>query len=247
MSKLLAAALSLASLALAGGAGATARADRPTVFAAASLTNVFPKLQRDARYEFGGSNTLLFQIEQGAPVDVFASASPTYVQQLQTKHLTAGKPVWFLSNRIVLVVPRSNPAHIRKPADLLRPGVRLVIGAHGVPAGDYARTSLHGMGLDAALKNVVSEEPDVESVLAKIVSGDADAAFVYTSDFQTVKGKATKIPLPPAGRYVAVYGAVALADAPHPAAARAFVKLLGSARAQQLFRADGFRRAPARR
>jgi molybdate transport system substrate-binding protein len=215
-------------------------ASRLTVYAAASLTRVLPQLDRNPQYQFAGSNTLALQIAQGAPADVFVSASPKYVLDLQAKGLLLGRPAWILSNRIVLIVPRRNPARITTPADLTRPGIRLVVAAVGVPAGDYARKSLAGMHLDAALQNVVSNEPDVEGVVAKVVSGDADAGFVYASDYHAVASKVRKIPLPGAGRYTAVYGAAALKRSTDPQLARGFVALLQSPIAQKQFLAAGF-------
>lgn len=234
-----------AALVLAG-AGAALRQAEPTVYAAASLTRVFPKIDPAVAYEFAGSNTLALQIQQGAPADVFVSASPKYVVQLQEKGLTAGRPAWFAANDLVLIVPRSNPARIRTAKDLVRPGVRLVIAAVGVPAGDFARKSLAGMHLQAALANVVSNEADVEGVVAKVALGEADAGFVYASDAKAVASKVKVVPLPRAGHYVAVYGAVVVRNAPHPAEARRFVARLLTKRAQAALRAAGFERAPER-
>jgi len=238
--------VALAALAAvaASSAGATTKDARLTVFAAASLTRVLPQIDKDPAYQFAGTNTLALQIEQGAPVDVFVSASPKYIVELRNKGLLTGKPAWILSNRIVLIVPHGNPARIASPADLVRPGVRLVIAAAGVPAGDYARKSLAGMHLEDALKNVVSDEPDVEGVVAKVVSGDADAGFVYASDAKAAGSKVTRIPLPGSGRFTAVYCAAVVEKAPNPRAARAFVAMLAAPRAQALLRAAGFGPAP---
>ena len=225
-------------------AGAATNDSRFTVFAAASLTRVLPRIDKHPAYQFAGTNTLALQIQQGAPVDVFVSASPKYIVDLRNKGLLVGNPVWFLSNRIVLIVPHGNPAHIARPADLTRPGVRLVIAAAGVPAGDYARKSLTAMHLDDALKNVVSNEPDVEGVVAKVVSGDADAGFVYASDAKAVGSKVTKIPLPGSGRFTAAYGAAVVRNAPNPQLARTFVAMLAAPHAQALLRAAGFGPAP---
>jgi molybdate transport system substrate-binding protein len=238
----------VALAALAAGYGVTRsearRSSQLTVFAAASLTRVLPQIDGSPRYEFAGTNTLALQIQQGAPVDVFVSASPKYIVDLRNKGFLVGNPAWILSNRIVLIVPHANPAHITTPADLTKPGVRLVIAATGVPAGDYARKSLAGMKLDAALQNVVSNEPDVEGVVAKVVSGDADAGFVYASDAKAVGSKVTKIPLPGSGRFTAVYGAAVVKNAPNPQLARRFLALLQSAAGQAKFRAAGFGPAP---
>lgn len=218
---------------------AGAASARPVVFAAASLTSALPRIHAGT-YQFAGSNQLAFQIQQGAPADVFVSASPKYVAQLEQAGLTVGRPAWFATDELVLIVPRSNPAHIRKAADVARRGVKLVIAAQGVPAGDYARRSLAGMHLESALANVVSDEPDVEGVVAKVALGEADAGFAYRSDAVTRARQVRVISLPRAGRYVAVDGAVVVKGAPHLAEARAFVRALTTKRAQRLLHAAGF-------
>lgn len=223
------------------------RNSKLVVFAAASLTRVLPLLDRSNEYEFGGSNALTLQIEQGAPVDVFVSASPAYAVRLQNEGLLYSPPSWFATNRLVLVVPRGNPAHIRTPRDLLRSDVRIALGAPGVPAGDYARKALSNMHLLAALKNVRTVEPDVEGVVAKVASGDVDAAFVYASDAAAVGKRVTRIPLPPAGREVAVYGATVLKDAADLQDARGFVALLLSPPGQAILKQAGFGPAPKRK
>ena len=92
-------------------AGAAEGEDRPTVYAAASLTEVFPKIATDARFQFAGSNQLAVQIRRGAPADVFASASPVYTQTLYREGLIE-RPRVFATNTLVLAVPRSNPASL---------------------------------------------------------------------------------------------------------------------------------------
>src|SRR5438128_2446674 len=160
----------------AAAAGARTQTDEPTVFAASSLTNVFPQIDPSAKYSFGGSNQLEFQIQQGAPADVFAAASPQYPQKLYVAGLVE-QPVIFATNRLVLAVPRKNPAHIRSVFDLRRRGIRLVVGDPAVPIGAYTKKVLSRLGLSKV--HVASREPDVRSTLAKIVLGEADAGFVY--------------------------------------------------------------------
>jgi molybdate transport system substrate-binding protein len=112
----------------------------------------------------------------------------------------------FAHNRLVVIVPRDNPARITKFADIGRVGVRLVVAAAGVPAGDYARQAFAGAGLERALRNVVSNEQDVEGVVAKVVSGDADAGIVYATDVTpTVARAVTKVELPAGANVIALY------------------------------------------
>src|SRR5438128_1659103 len=103
---------------------------RLTVYAASSLTNVLPRIDRFALYSFGGSDQLAFQLEQGAPADVFASASPKYPELLYRKRLVE-QPQVFATNTLVLAVPVANPARIHSVFDLRRHGVKLVVARAG--------------------------------------------------------------------------------------------------------------------
>lgn len=210
-----------------------------TIFAAASLTNVFPQIAHQNRYSFAGSNTLAAQIRQGAPADVFASANTTIPQQLYDQGYVE-KPVVFTRNALILIVPRSNPAHIRSVYDLRSSGVKLVVAAPGVPVGDYTRVVLHNLGLDDALKNVVSNESDVREVLAKVALGEADAGFVYTTDARTVRGKVATIGIRWSAQPIVRYAVAVVKSSRHRAAARYFVQRLLRPSAQSKLRAAGF-------
>ena len=131
--------LALAVAVLATVVGTANAASPPTVFAAASLTEAFPKIDPQARYSFAGSNTLALQIRQGAPADVFASAAPNFTQDLYRDGLVE-KPRFLAFNRLAVIVPRSNPAGIRSVYDLRRDGVKLVVASARVPVGAYTRT-----------------------------------------------------------------------------------------------------------
>jgi molybdate transport system substrate-binding protein len=210
-----------------------------TIFAAASLTNVFPQIDAKHHYSFAGSNALAAQIKQGAPADVFASANTTIPQQLYDAGLVE-KPVVFTRNALILIVPKSNPAGIRSVYDLRRDGVKLVVAAPGVPVGDYTRIVLHNLGLDDALGNVVSNETDVREVLAKVALGEADAGFVYTTDARTVRGKVATIGIRWSAQPIVQYAVAVVKSSTHKAAARAFVAKLLRPWAQSKLRAAGF-------
>lgn len=210
-----------------------------TVFAAASLTNVFPHIAPHERYSFSGSNMLAAQIQQGAPADVFASANTKLPEQLYEQGLVE-KPVVFTRNELILIVPRSNPAGIHSVYDLRKPGVKLVIGAAGVPVGDYTRVVLHTLGLDDVLGNVVSQETDVRDVLAKVALGEADAGFVYLTDARSVRGQVATIGIRRSAQPIVQYAVAVVKSSHHLVAARAFVhRLLGNA-AQARLRTAGF-------
>jgi molybdate transport system substrate-binding protein len=210
-----------------------------TIFAAASLTNVFPAIDRHERYSFAGSNTLATQIEQGAPTDVFAAANTSLPFSLYDQGLVE-KPVLFTRNQLTVIVPKSNPAHLHSVADLAKPGVKVVVATPGVPVGDYTRTVLRNMNLSSVLNNVVSNESDVREVVAKVALGEADAGFVYATDARTVKGKVATIGIRWSAQPRVTYAVAVAAGSKHKAAARAWVKSLLGKAAQAKLRAAGF-------
>jgi molybdate transport system substrate-binding protein len=209
------------------------------IFAAASLTGVLPHLDRAPKFQFAGSDQLAFQITQGAHADVFAAASPKYPEQLYAQGLCS-KPAPFATNTVVLIVPRANPSRIDSVYDLTRSGIKLVIGAKGVPIGDYTRTLLARLGLSGALKNVVSEEDDVKVVVAKVALGEADAGFVYRTDVKPVGNKVFRIAVPEAGQPTVQYELCIPTTRRHPRLASAFVREVLSKRGRATLRAAGF-------
>ncbi|MGI8714664.1 MAG: molybdate ABC transporter substrate-binding protein [Solirubrobacteraceae bacterium] len=233
---------STAAPAAASSTSATSGGSQSTVFAAASLTKVFPSIDPSSKYTFGGSGALETEIEQGAPADVFAAASPKQPAELLAKGLI-DKPAEFATNTLVLIVPRSNPAHIHSVHDITKPGVKLVICNETVPCGDYARTAFTNLGITtAAMKNVVSQTTDVTQTVAEVALGQADAGFVYITDAQAANGKVTVVRLPPAAKPEA-QDLIAVVKAGHDrAAATAFVARVMSPAGQAKLRAAGFGR-----
>jgi molybdate transport system substrate-binding protein len=209
------------------------------IFAAASLTGVFPQIDRLPKYQFAGSDQLAFQITQGAPADVYAAASPKYPEQLYQQGLCS-KPAVFATNTVVLIVPRANPAGIHSVYDLRRSGVKLVIGAKGVPIGDYTVKLLANLGLSGVLKNVVSREDEVKLVVAKVAYGEADAGFVYRTDVRPVGAKVFRIALPAAGQPTVQYEMCIPTTTKHRALATAFMREVLSKRGRTTLRDAGF-------
>jgi molybdate transport system substrate-binding protein len=195
-------------LALLLTAGCTSSGSEPvrgnvelTVFAAASLTGAMTDIAK--AYEtvhpdtkiilnFDGSQALRTQIEEGARADLFLSANTRHMTALRGRGLIVNDSVRiFAKNRLALIVPKHNPANITGIPDLSRPGVRLVMGTKEVPFGDYTRQVLEKMAddpaygsafHDAVMANVISEEPSVTSLIAKLRLGEADAGIAYASD-----------------------------------------------------------------
>src|SRR5215468_5364842 len=136
------------SLGVGGAAAKTSKANVNgiTVFAAASLTDVLPAIDSGPTYSFGSSGTLATQINNGAPADVFLAAATTQPAQL----FAAGKlskPVNFTRNKLVIVVPKNNPAGITSIYDLTKPGTKIVVAGPTVPVGSYTLQVLKNMNL----------------------------------------------------------------------------------------------------
>jgi molybdate transport system substrate-binding protein len=230
----------LGLLAVPAGGTAASGSTQLTVYAAASLTNAFPAIAPHEKYSFGGSNALAAQIQQGAPADVFASANTTLPRQLFQQNLCS-KPVVFTRNRLVIVVPLKNPAHIQNVYDLAKSGVTIDIAAKGVPVGSYTLQILQNMNLsNAVLKNVVSQETDVREVLAKVALGEVDAGFVYSTDAKTVARKVLVVKIPAWAQPKVQYGICVVSSSPHKSAARAFVKRVLSKAGQRKLHRFGF-------
>jgi molybdate transport system substrate-binding protein len=171
---------------------------------------------------------------------VFASANTTIPGQLFAKGLVQ-KPVVFTRNRLVLVVPTSNPAGIHSVYDLRKPGVKLVIAAPAVPVGSYTLQVLKQMGLTASvLANVVSRESDVRSVLSKVALGEADAGFVYSTDARTVPGKVTVLKIPAWAQPKVAYSMAVVSSSGNKTAAQQFIREVLSKAGQKKMLAAGF-------
>jgi molybdate transport system substrate-binding protein len=232
--------LVVAAVALLGAQASAAPTAQITVYAAASLADVFPKIDSGPRYSFAGSNALAAQIQQGAPADVFASANMSLPNRLYAKGLCS-KPVVFTRNALVVVVPVANPAKIRSVYDLTRSGIKVVIAGSGVPVGTYTLRVLRKMNLSASvLKNVVSQETDVREVLAKVALGEADAGFVYATDAKTVSGRVRVIKVPAWAQAKVRYGICIVSSSGDRTDAQAFIDKTVSRAGQAKLVAAGF-------
>jgi molybdate transport system substrate-binding protein len=170
---------------------------------------------------------------------VYATANTTLPAQLFAKGLVQ-KPVVFTRNRLVLVVPTSNPAGIHTVYDLRRSGIKLVIAAPAVPVGAYTLQVLKQMGLASVLSNVVSRESDVRSVLSKVALGEADAGFVYSTDAKTVPGKVTVLKVPAWAQPKVTYSLAIVSASGNKAAAQRFIAEVLSKAGQKTMLAYGF-------
>jgi molybdate transport system substrate-binding protein len=226
-------------VALGAGCGGEDDDDRLTVFAAASLTEVFERLDEDARFNFAGSDELATQLREGAEADVYAAASPRFPNELRAEGLLEAPRV-FATNRLVLIVPRDNPADIASLTDLDRDGVKLVIGAEGVPIGDYTRTVLENAGQRRLLARAVSEEEDVKGVVGKVALGEAEAGFVYATDARTAGNDVRSIELPASIQARVEYPVALVRGSDDAQEARRFVERLFSPTGRRLLTQAGF-------
>ncbi|MBN1826439.1 MAG: molybdate ABC transporter substrate-binding protein [Candidatus Eisenbacteria bacterium] len=244
--------LSLASLLFlsCGGGGGQGTRTEIIVFTAGSLTEAFREIASafetvhpGARVtlNLAGSHTLATQIVEGAPADLFASANRAQMDRVIDAG-RIGEPVSFATNRLIVLVPAGNPGAVETAADLARPGLRLVVGVPGVPAGAYALEALDRLGIrEEAERNVVSREETVKAVAAKVFLGEAEAGIVFATDANVETASRTEVIEIPEGANVrARYWAGALTDTPRPEEARAFLDFLLSPEGQALLEAHGF-------
>jgi molybdate transport system substrate-binding protein len=148
--------------------------------------------------------------------------------------------VTFATNRLLVVVPKGNPAGISSVEDVAREGVKLVVAAEGVPVGDYTRTVLEALGLNAALENVVSEEDDVKGVVGKVALGEADAGFVYATDVKPVEGDVEVVEIPAEAQPPVEYQAAIVVGTENRARAEAFLQRLLGDEGRAALTAAGF-------
>jgi molybdate transport system substrate-binding protein len=239
MSKRIAAVVVAVLATLSVATGARTQSEPLTIYAAASLTDVFRSFDPAQRYSFAGSNTLETQIRNGAPADVFASAAPLNTQRLFGQGLV-DKPVTFTSNRLALIVPKANPADLHSVYDLKRKPVKLVVAGAAVPVGAYTRTVLRKMGLTSVLSKVVSQETDVRAVTGKVALGQADAGFVYVTDARAVSDRVSVIRIPAWAQPRVRYEIAVVSKSTKKAAAQAWIRTLLSPKGQAALRGYGF-------
>ena len=226
-------------------AAAVSAGGEVTVFAAASLADAFREIgerfqaanpNSRVTFNFGASTQLRTQLEQGAQADVFASADQAQMDRAREAGRIVGPDVTFASNRLVVIAPAANPGRVQGPADLARPGLKVVTTLPEVPIGVYTQAMLDKMSRDPRFgrefrdrvnANVVSREANVRQIVAKVQLGEADAGVVYASDVtpQAAPRLAT-FDVPDQFNSIATYPIALVAAAPQLEAGRAFVDLV---------------------
>lgn len=228
------------------------------VFAAASLSDAFRELGTKfegehpgikVRFNFAGSQVLAMQLDQGAPADVFASADQRWMEHASRRALLDGEAREFARNRLVVIVPKTNPARISRLQDLARGGVKVALGAEAVPVGQYSRVVLRNLATDPAfgaafagrvLRNVVSQEENVKSVVGKVQLGEADAGIVYRSDITSAVGRYLRVfPIPEAANVLTSYPIALVKGSRENDLATAFVEAVLAPEGQRILERHG--------
>jgi molybdate transport system substrate-binding protein len=230
-----------------------------TVFAASSLTDAFKEIGdkfqtanpgSKVTFNFGASTQLRTQLEQGGKADLFASANQAEIDKARAAGVVEGTEKVFAGNRLALIFPKANPGKIAELKDLGRPGLKLVTAAPEVPIGVYTQDMLDKMVKDPAFgadfkekvnANIVSREPNVRQVVAKVNLGEADGAVVYSSDVTPdVASNLGTLAIPDAYNTLATYPIAPVKNAPAPAPAEAFMTYLLGPDGQAVLKKWGF-------
>ncbi len=217
-----------------------------TVFAAASLTESFKQIGKDFEaanpgstviFSFAASSTLGTQINQGAPADVFASASPATMKSVTDAGNADGAPTVFVKNQLVIAVPKGNPKGIETLSDLTSPDVKVALCAEQVPCGAAAKIALAAANVSLT---PVTLEQDVKAALGKVRLGEVDAALVYRTDAKAAASDVDGIEFTESARAINDYPIVVVKDAPNKAGATAFVAYVQSDKGRAVLTAAGF-------
>lgn len=224
-----------------GAAGSTSL----TVYAAASLTDTFTTIARGFEQahrgshvllNFGGSSALATSIVNGAPADVFASASPVNMRTVLDAG-AAGTSSTFARNRMQIAAARGNPAHVATLADLGKRSVKVALCDPRVPCGAVAAQVLRAAHVSV---RPVSLEADVKATLAKVELGEVDAGIVYVTDVRAAGSKVVAVPIPAGVNATTDYPIATLTHGRNPGLARQFVDYVRSPAAQAVLAAAGF-------
>jgi molybdate transport system substrate-binding protein len=228
-----------------------------TVLGAASLKGALDKAK--SAYETANpgsklvistdsSSALETKIEQGAPADVFLSADTTNPKKLVDGGFASGAPVTFTGNKLTVIVPTDNPGGVTSPADLAKPGLKVIAAGDEVPITKYATQLVAnlaeqtGYPADFAAKykaNVASKEDNVKAVVAKIELGEGDGGIVYVTDAKA-STKVNTIDVPDSANVPATYAGVVVKASPNQDAAAAFLTWFAGPDGQAILASFGF-------
>jgi molybdate transport system substrate-binding protein len=222
------------------------------VSAAASTKDVLEALVKEFQTEpkaeikinTGPSNGLANQILNGAPADLFLSASEQWAKEVEKGGQTESL-VRLLTNKLVLVVPKDNPADVHEPKDLLSTKMKkLALAGEKVPAGTYADQALTKLDLLKKLTDDgrIVRGQDVRTALAYVERGEAEAGIVYSTDFAAAANVKTVYEFDPTLHDEIAYVLVLLKHGANNEAARKLFDFLQSPAADKLYTQFGFSR-----
>jgi len=189
-------------------------------------------------FNFGGSSALAEQIAQGADVDVFASADTAIMQEVVDAQLAAD-PVNFATNIMQIATPAGNPANVSSISDLAKSSIKVAICAAQVPCGADAVALFANASITVT---PVTREPDVKSVLAKVIADEVDAGVVYVTDVLVSGDKVTGVEIPANINVTSTYPIAALAESTNPFAAQ-FAAFVAGPEGQAILAKYGFGKA----
>ena len=226
-------------------------ADEILVSAAASLTDVLKEIssayqaksKHTLKFNFGPSNGLARQIEEGAPADMFFSADLPQMDNLDKNgRLEPGTRKNLLSNQLVIVVPADSKLAISSPKDLVKSEVKKIALAEpsSVPVGVYSKKYLSDEGLWNQVDSKVVPVQDVRATLASVESGNVEAGFVYKTDAAISKKVKIVYEVPVDRGPKITYPAAIVKESKHKDAARDFMNYLQSPTAKDAFKKYGF-------
>lgn len=216
-----------------------------TVLAAASLQEAFTTIGSQfekanpgtkVTFSFGPSSGLATSINQGAPADVFASASPTNMDQVVSAG-RAADPKTFVSNQMEIAVPPKNPADVHGLDDLAKSSVKVALCQPQVPCGAVAAKVF----TNARIKvTPVTQEVDVKSVLTKVILGEVDAGVVYVTDVRAAGSQVKGIEIPADVNASTDYPIATVSGSKNAGTAAAFMAYVLSPQGQTVLTSDGF-------
>lgn len=216
------------------------------VDAAASLTGIFDDIATEFKkqnpgttitFNYGGSSALATAITTGAPVDLFASASPATMKTVTDAKLAEGTPTTFVSNTLEIAVPTDNPGKITGLADFANAAKKIAICAPEVPCGAAAVKVFAASGITAKPDTLT---PDVKTALTQVSLGEVDAALVYHTDVLAAGDKVKGIEFPEASKAINDYLITPITTSKNPTLAAAFEKFIIGSKGTAILRAAGF-------
>lgn len=217
-----------------------------TVFAAASLTDVYAEIGEafeeanpgaSVEFSFGPSSGLVTQITEGAPADVIATASTSTMDDLVDADALDGDPVDFATNQLEIAVPPDNPGEVEGLADLANEDLIVALCAEEVPCGRFAREALAGIDVEPSID---TNEQDVRALLTKIQAGEVDVGVVYETDVVAAGDDALGIPIPEDENVVATYPLALTEQVEDAATGQAFIDFVLSDEGQASLADAGF-------